>query len=237
MNDPHDLAHPTRRRFLQKGALWVAVGAGFVDIGHAAEPPTAATAEKVAPTEELMREHGVLNRILIIYEEAIRRLWEGADVPPQAIHDSAKIVREYVEGFHETMEQDFLFPRFINAGRMTDLVQELLKQHLGGRNLTDIALELSAKPLPGSTERTRLARALGDFVHMYHAHESREDTELFPTFRTLVSAHEFSALQEDIAKRERELFGKDSFVEMLARVGAIERDLGLDDLKQFTRGF
>ena len=30
--------------------------------------------ENVATNEDLMREHGVLNRILLIYEEAIRRI-------------------------------------------------------------------------------------------------------------------------------------------------------------------
>ena len=29
--------------------------------------------EEIPPTEDLMREHGVLNRILLIYEEIIKR--------------------------------------------------------------------------------------------------------------------------------------------------------------------
>lgn len=196
-----------------------------------------ATQEKISPVEDLMREHGVLNRVLIIYEEAIRRLAAGNDVPPESIHKAAKIVRDYVENYHEKLEQDYLFPRFTNANRMTGQVQELLKQHLGGRNLTDEALHLSTQALKTPEDRGRLVKVLGDFVHMYHAHEAREDTELFPVFRSLVSAHEYAALREEFDKRERELFGGDSFAEMMTRVAGIEKEMGLEDLAQFTRGF
>ena len=29
--------------------------------------------EEISPAEDLMREHGVLNRVLLVYEEAVRR--------------------------------------------------------------------------------------------------------------------------------------------------------------------
>ncbi len=38
-----------------------------------ASPPPAA---KVNPTEDLMREHGILLRVLLIYEEGMRRRWK-----------------------------------------------------------------------------------------------------------------------------------------------------------------
>ncbi len=185
-----------------------------------------------------MQEHGVLNRVLIVYEEAIRRLTENVDLPPDAVQGAAKIVREYIENYHEKLEQDFLFPRFINANLMPDLVQVLLEQHLGGRNLTDITLHLATQQtLQSAADRQRLADSLRRFVHMYHAHEAREDTVLFPKFRTLVSPHEYSALREDFEKRERETFGGDSFPGMVERITAIERKLGIHELARFTEGF
>ena len=45
--------------------------------------------EEVSPGEDLMREHGVLKRILLVYEESERRLLAGAaEVSPDAIHKS-----------------------------------------------------------------------------------------------------------------------------------------------------
>jgi hypothetical protein len=39
-------------------------------------------AEEISAPEDLMREHGVLDRILLIYEEDMRRLRSKAEVPP-----------------------------------------------------------------------------------------------------------------------------------------------------------
>jgi len=175
-------------------AASAAIGATASAAGPAPTPTHAA----VSPVEDLMQEHGVLNRVLVIYDEAIRRLEGGLELPPECVRAAAKIVREYVEDYHEKLEQDFLFPRFINANRMPDLVQVLLEQHVGGRNLTDETLRLAtAQAMQSADDRGRLATTLRRFTRMYHAHESREDTILFPAFRTLVSAHEYAALRED----------------------------------------
>ena len=37
--------------------------------------------EGVAPPEDLMREHGVLKRVMLIYDEAVRRIDAKQDVP------------------------------------------------------------------------------------------------------------------------------------------------------------
>jgi hemerythrin-like domain-containing protein len=69
---------------------------------------------------------------------------------------------------------------------------------------------------------------------MYAPHEAREDTVLFPAIRQVVSKQEYAALGEDFEKKEHELFGKEGFEGMVDRVAAIEKELGLYDLGQFT---
>ena len=56
----------------------------------------------------------------------------------------------------------------------------------------------------------------------------------FPAFRTLVSKQEYGALGEDFERKEHELFGEDGFEKMVDRVAAIEKELGVYDLSQFT---
>lgn len=41
--------------------------------------------EEVTPAEDLMREHGVLKRVLLVYEEAIRSIDAKQDLPPDAV--------------------------------------------------------------------------------------------------------------------------------------------------------
>ena|SRR5947209_3959539 len=96
--------------------------------------------EEVGATEDLMREHGVLNRILLIYEEGLRRLKEKQDVPPEVFHKPATLVRKFVEDYHEKLEENFIFPEFEKARKLADLVKVLRQQHDAGRKVTDVVL-------------------------------------------------------------------------------------------------
>src|SRR5947208_13808815 len=71
--------------------------------------------EEVTATEDLMREHGVLNRALLVYEEGLRRLRAKEEVPPEVFHRTATLVKTFVEDYHEKLEENFLFPEFEKA--------------------------------------------------------------------------------------------------------------------------
>jgi hemerythrin-like domain-containing protein len=191
--------------------------------------------EEVSPPEDLMREHGVLKRILLIYGEALRRMDTNEDLPPEPLAESARIIRAFVEDYHEKLEENYLFPRFKKVGKLVDLVDVLLQQHQAGRRLTDITIQLSTAPGLKSTEdRHKLADSMRQFIRMYSPHEAREDTVLFPAFRGIVSAHEFDSLGEEFEKKEDELFGDDGFFKIVDQVAEIEKKLGIYDLSKFT---
>jgi hypothetical protein len=78
-----------------------------------------------------MREHGVLNRILLIFEEVGRRIQEREAFPLDVVTGSAGMVRRFIEDYHERLEEDHLFPRFEAAGRLVDLVGVLRTQDTG----------------------------------------------------------------------------------------------------------
>jgi hemerythrin-like domain-containing protein len=227
----------SRRRFLTKSGVIIAASA-FARAGlFAAEPEKQEgdKEEEVSPAEDLMREHGVLKRVLLVYGEAIRRLETNEDLPADTIMDSAKIIRIFIEDYHEKLEEDFLFPRFMKAGTLTDLVDVLLEQHQGGRKLTDITMRFATnQALKNSGDRRHLQDSLRRFIRMYNPHEAREDTVLFPAFRKVVSKNEYDSLGEDFERKEHELFGEDGFEKMVDKVAGIEKKLGIYDLAQFT---
>ena len=68
----------------------------------------------------------VLNRILLIYEEHLRRLDAKQEFDPAILASSAGIVRHFVEEYHEKLEEDFLFPRFRKANKLVELVDTLV---------------------------------------------------------------------------------------------------------------
>jgi len=191
--------------------------------------------EEVSPAEDLMREHGVLKRILLVYGEAVHRLNAAEVLPPKPVAEAAGIIRSFIEDYHGKLEEDYLFPRFKKANKLVDLVDVLLQQHRAGRRLTDITLRLAtAQAMKSPDDRRALSESMRLFIRMFNPHEAREDTVLFPAFRGIVSAHEYSALGEDFERREHKLFGKDGFEEIVNHVAAIEKSMGIYDLAQFT---
>jgi hemerythrin-like domain-containing protein len=224
----------SRRTFLKTGGIILATSA----VGSAGSLFAEEEEKKdneVSPPEDLMREHGVLKRILLVYGEALRRIDANEDLPPEPIAESAKIIRDFVEDYHEKLEENFLFPRFKKANKLTDLVDVLLQQHQGGRRLTDITMRFTTnQALRNVDDRRKLADSMRQFIRMYNPHEAREDTVLFPAFRGIVSAHEFDSLGEDFEKKEDELFGDDGFFKVVDRVAGIEKKLGIYELSQFT---
>lgn len=201
----------------------------------ASEPGKPESQEEVSPAEDLMREHGVLKRVLLIYGEVLRRFAAKEDLPPEALRDSATIIRTFIEDYHEKLEENHLFPRFRKAGKLVDLVDVLQQQHQAGRRLTDTTLRLStAEAIQDPGQQRVLADALRQFIHMYSPHEAREDTVLFPALREIITAKEYDALGDQFEDKEHELFSEHGFENMVDRVAAIEKTLGIYDLAQFT---
>jgi hemerythrin-like domain-containing protein len=227
-----------RRRFLAATAV-LGVGTLSLSPGHARcddkgdkkEQPE----EEVGAAEDLMREHGVLNRILLIYEEGLRRLRAKEDVPPDVFHKPATLVRTFVEDYHEKLEEKFIFPEFEKADKLVDLVKVLRDQHEAGRRVTDLILRnAAADQFVREDARKELARSCEAFIRMYRPHEAREDTVLFPALHKIVPSKRLKELGEQFEKEEDRLFGEEGFEKTVDQVAAIERQLGIHDLSRFT---
>src|SRR5690242_17903458 len=93
--------------------------------------------EDVSTNEDLMREHGVLNRVLLIYDEAIRRIQAKEKFDPAVLTKSAGIIKSFIEDYHEKLEEDHIFPRFEQAGKLIELTTNLRAQHAMGRRVTE----------------------------------------------------------------------------------------------------
>lgn len=230
MSDP---SMSSRRKFiLRSSAIGASLSVPTVLFG---EQKPEKGADKVSPPEDLMREHGLLNRILLIYDEHIRRLDAKQDFDPAVLASAAGIIRHFVEEYHEKLEEDYLFPRFRKAKKHEVLVETLLGQHQAGRRVTAQIEQLAgASVLKDEPKKRQLADGLRAFIRMYRPHEAREDTVLFPAFRGIVSEHEFDALGEEFEKKEDQLFGDEGFFKVVGQVTELEKKLGIFDLAQFT---
>ena len=195
---------------------------------------TAVASDDVAPTEDLMREHGIHRRIILVYREAAHRLRLQADVPMDAVAESAALVTRFIHGYHEKLEEKHVLPRLAAQGSMGPLIATLTQQHEAGRVLTGRITELSRGSAPDAEARARLRAALEAFVRMYEPHAQREDTELIPAYRALLTATELQHLAQRFDEEEHLALGNDGFAGAVVTVRQIETAFGLNDLASFT---
>lgn len=234
----------TRRDILKRGGLalaaaWLAQGpralADQNASGEKKDDKEKPEAEDVLPAEDLMREHGVLSRVLLIYDDARRKLMAGNEFPPEALASAAGIVQHFIEDYHEKNEENFLFPRFEKAGKLADLTGVLRAQHAAGRKITAyVTAHARPESLKDDVARREMAGMLQRFTRMYRPHKAREDTVLFPAIRSVVSAKEYDEMGDKFEDVEHERFGPEGFKKIVNEVAGLEKKLGLYDLAQFT---
>lgn len=211
----------SRRNFLQ-----VAACAGTALIACSRKHDEA----EVTPGEDLMQEHGVVERVLLIYDEAARRIEQRETFDAGVLANAADIVARFVHDYHEKNEERVVFPKLEAAHRLAELVGVLRQQHQRGRALTESIGRLARAGSPGS----ELSQALRAFARMYRPHAAREDTELFPAFRDLLGDSAYRELGEQFEDEEHQHFGERGFEKTVAKVADLEAKLGILDLARFT---
>jgi hemerythrin-like domain-containing protein len=191
----------------------------------------------VTAAEDLMREHGILRRALLVYQEtAIRLRQDAASVPPEALEKAANLFRVFGEDYHEKkLEEVYILPLVKKSpGTAASYVDVLMDQHTRGREITDYLLSITKADRIPSNSVEPLAKAMESFVRMYEHHAAIEDTVIFPAWKVAVGQAELDELGEKFEEIEHEQFGADGFHAALKRMEEIESSLGLSNLDMFT---
>lgn len=199
--------------------------------------PGEAAPVEVTAAEDLMREHGILRRALLVYQEtAIRLRQDAASVPLDALEKGANLFRVFGEEYHEKMlEEVYILPIVKKSpGAAAAYVDVLFNQHARGREITDYLLSITKADRIPSNSVEPLAKALESFVRMYEHHAAIEDTVIFPAWKTATGQAELDELGERFEEIEHKQFGDDGFEAALKRMEEIETSLGLSNLDMFT---
>lgn len=192
---------------------------------------------EVSATEDLMREHGIIRRALLIYKEsAVKLRKDMTSVPPDALEKTAQLIRVFGEDYHERkLEETYIFPSLKQTQNPAAMYADVLTaQHARGREITDYVLRLTALEKIPEASASDFVEALESFVRMYEHHAAVEDTLLFPAWRRSISISEFDEMGARFEEIEEEQFGEDGFEAALLRMAEIEESLGLNDLAAFT---
>lgn len=239
----------TRRGFLRTSAI---MGTGLLlsscsrgtGANQGKEQTGSASAEdenkkggEVTATEDLMREHGILRRALLVYTAAATKLHANpANIPPDALQKTAKLFRAFGEEYHEKkLEEAYIFSAVKQAGSVAAAYPDILvTQHNRGREITDYIISVTQSAKLGASNAGDLAKALEAFVLMYRNHAAREDTIIFPAWKQTLTSGQLDEMNDKFEDIEHEQFGEDGFEDAVKQISAIEAGLGLSDITQFT---
>ena len=229
----------TAQSFSRREALTSVVGAAGVvllaPVSSFAKPEE--KEPEVTATEDLMREHGVLRRALLVYFQAASLIRSNAaSVDASQLYKAAQLFRDFGENYHERLlEEQHIFPVVSKgSGEAAKYPAILTAQHARGREITDYILAVTKPGKIAGANAEPMARALDGFVLMYQNHAAREDTIVFPAWKTHFTNKQLDELSDQFEEIEHKMFGKDGFEDAVAKIAAIEGSLGFAELSQFT---
>jgi hemerythrin-like domain-containing protein len=232
---------PNRRDILRNAAVLAAATAAVSVPGSLLVLPVSAIAEQSEPevtaTEDLMREHGVIRRALLVYFETVPKLRQNpATVDPSPLHQTAQLFRTFGEDYHERMlEEQHIFPLVRKQGGELERYADILTaQHKRGREVTDYVLAVTNGSKISAAHAEPLAKVFETFVLMYENHAAREDTIIFPAWKKNFSNKQLDEISDQFEDIEHKMFGKDGFEDAEKKIGNVEGMLGFADLAQFT---
>lgn len=192
--------------------------------------------EDIPATEDMMREHGVLRRILVAYRETAAMIRASTRFDVAALADAAELFRVFGEDYHEhKLEEEHVFPAVKKAGGpAAALIDTLLQQHQRGREINHFLIDICrGGNLPGA-RRLDVANSLETYARMYEAHAAKEDTIVFQAWRKSMSKHQLEEAGELFEDIEKAQFKGDGFDQAVDRIATIEQRLGIADLGRFT---
>ena len=186
---------------------------------------------EITPSEDLMFEHGVIERLLLIYNEFAKRIESNENVSSKLISDTADIVRGFCENYHEMNEELYVFPYIEQMGSQTDLVKTLQRQHDLGRKVTDNIRKLAEQQNP---DFKQLAKQMKSYTFMYIPHISRENSIIFRSLCKLMPENDYKELGENFERTEDEHLGENGYDNTLSKVISIETELGINNLVKYS---
>ena len=228
-----------RRMVLTKSAQFglMAVASCIPLVGYAEEQKSGEKEPEVTATDDLMREHGVIRRALLVYAETVPRLRQNAaSVDASALRQTAQLFRTFGEDYHERMlEEEHIFPLIRKQGsKLQTYADVLIAQHQRGREVTDYILAVTSNGKVSSAHAEPLAKVFETFVLMYQNHAAREDTIVFPAWKKNYTDKQLDEISDQFEDIEHKMFGKDGFDDAEKKISQIEERLGFSDLAQFT---
>jgi hemerythrin-like domain-containing protein len=161
------------------------------------------------PIGPLMKEHRLIERMIVLLEKEIDRLEEGEELDLHFIDVAVDFIRSYADRCHHGKEEDILF-RDLAKKALSDehsqTMKELIAEHVYGRETTAALAGAKERHVQGDMQA--LGSVIGylkDLVEFYPAHIEKEDKHFFVPCMQYFSRREQDEMLEEFWEFDRGL--------------------------------
>jgi hemerythrin-like domain-containing protein len=149
------------------------------------------------PTDELMNEHRVIERMLVVVSNACDRLENGQEVEQELFVGAADFFKNFADRCHHGKEEKLLFVKMQERGVSGEVgpIAVMLREHQDGRGHVRKIAELSATKMNQKT-KDGLVRVGRAYVDLLSKHIQKEDNILYPMANQILTKED----QEELAK-------------------------------------
>ena len=155
----------------------------------------------------LMIEHRLIERMITLIENKIKRIETTNQVDPLFIDTVVDFIKIYADRTHHGKEEDILFKKLANK-QMSDkdrrIMDELIDEHVLGRKTTKELVDANVQYRIG--EKSALAvivSKLKRLVDFYPKHIEKEDKVFFPAYMQYFSDEEDQLMLKEFYEFDR----------------------------------
>lgn len=148
------------------------------------------------PAEDLIAEHRGILLMLKVMEKIAGRMRRGEALDEDHLRKMVEFLRNFVDKCHHGKEEGILFPEIVKTAAHVGAVNELLGEHMSGRDLIGGIVASLRAYAPGNPDAFHIAVNCEEYARLLVLHIEKETPLL-----TAADAELPEALQEDIARR------------------------------------
>jgi len=182
------------------------------------------------PTEQLMQDHRVIERMCAVLKAIAFRVDKGQDIPKDFFPRAVDFIRNFADRTHHGKEEDNLFPALEQHGvpRQGGPVGVMLEEHDQGRayvrGMDEAAPQVAAGDEAALKKAAQNARGYADLLV---PHINKEDNILYAMADRSFSRDEQQQLTEKFAGIEAERMGPEKRQAYVNLVENLEKELRL----------
>ncbi len=156
------------------------------------------------PIEELLVEHGLHRRTLVVLERIAQAVERGGTFPRADIAKVLGYLQEFIEEVHHCKEDKVVYPLVLELADedVAEEVGRLLADHEATRDLLASLTLFAESSDPQEQERDGFCQMVRAYVLRMKRHMNLEERHLFPAVRTL-DAEQLAEIARGCAEASR----------------------------------